>query len=60
MDVHVTLLDTSMQCRKNLTGVEETSYIKGAFEPFLLGKIGLGEHLTHEPFLLYADTVLAA
>ena len=44
---------------KTLPGIEQAAVVEGAFEPLLLGEIGLGEHRRHQVALLHADAMLA-
>ena len=57
--MHAAELGAAMQHREHLAGVEQPLGIEGAFQPLLVRKVDLGEHVAHEIALLDADAVLA-
>src|SRR5215813_11923906 len=59
MHVQAAQLGATMQLRKDLSGIEQSLGIKGAFHALLLIEIDLGEHRRHQVALLHADPMLA-
>ena len=59
MDVQTPKLSAPVKRREDLTGIEQRCRIKGTFDPLLLFKVNLAEHLTHQVALFNANAVLA-
>src|SRR5439155_21530952 len=59
MDVQAAELGAAMKLREDLAGIEQRAGIEGAFDPLLLGEVGLVEHRRHQVALLDADAMLA-
>src|SRR4029077_9056628 len=59
VNMHATKLGAAMQGREHFAGIEQAQGIKRAFQPLLLVKIDLAEHLAHQVALLDADAMFA-
>ena len=59
MDVDAPEFGTAVERGKDLARVEQAAVVESAFEPLLLGEIGLGEHRRHQVALLHPDAMLA-
>src|SRR5215210_4107644 len=57
MHVHPPEFGAAVELREHLARDEQPPRIEGAFEPLLLGEVGLVEHLAHQVALLDADAV---
>src|SRR6185295_18166836 len=58
-DMHVSLFDAGGQRRKDLSRIEQTTRIKGAFEALLLREIRLAEHNRHQLALFQTNAMFA-
>lgn len=58
MDVHTAKLGATAQLGEDLSRIEQSLVVEGAFDALLMVEVGFREHRTHQVAFLHADTVL--